>query len=93
MHDLINAIQYVFQKNNNKNWSHWYSGGSTIEAFPVESETRPLDHKYLRKASTCPQMDNFTLIYKDGVPASGGKQQKKGTAFGMRYCPGSTATR
>jgi hypothetical protein len=22
-------------------------------------------------------MENFTLIYKDGVPASGGKQQKK----------------
>jgi hypothetical protein len=42
--------------------SHRYSGGSTIEAFPVESEPRPLDHKYLQKASTCPQMDNFTLI-------------------------------
>jgi hypothetical protein len=37
-------------------------GGSTIEAFPVESETRPLDHKYLQKASTSSQMDNFTVI-------------------------------
>ena len=63
-------------------------GGSTIEAFPVESETRPLDQKYLRKASTCLQTDNFTLIYKHGVPASGGKQQKKGTAFGTAVLPG-----
>jgi hypothetical protein len=45
-------------------------------------------------------MDNFTLIYKDGVPASGGKQKQKGTAFGtavlllvLRYYLGSTATR
>jgi hypothetical protein len=52
----------VTEKKNEKNWSHWYTGGSTIEAFPVESETRPLDHKYLRKASTCPHIDNFTLI-------------------------------
>ena len=73
---------------NKKIWSHWYSGGSTIEAFPVESETRPLDQKYLRKASTCLQTDNFTLIYKHGVPASGGKQQKKGTAFGTAVLPG-----
>jgi hypothetical protein len=33
-------------------------------------------------------MDNFTLIYKDGVPASGGKQQKKGSAFGTAVLPG-----
>ena len=70
-----------------KIWSHWYSGGSTIEAFPVESETRPFDQKYLRKASTCLQTDNFTLIYKHGVPASGRKQQKKGTAFGTAVLP------
>jgi hypothetical protein len=71
-----------------KTWSHWYSGGSTLDAFPVESETRPLDQKYLRKASTCLQTDNFTLIYKHGVPASGGKQKKKGTAFGTAVLPG-----
>ncbi len=44
--------------------SLWSSGGSTFEASPVEFETRPLDQKYLRKASTCLQTDNFTLIYK-----------------------------
>ncbi len=60
-----NPAKRGVRKKEKRNWSHWYSGGSTIEAFPVESETRPLDHKYLRKASTCPQMDNFTLIYKD----------------------------
>jgi len=76
-----------------KIWSHWYSGGSTIEAFSVASETRPSDQKYLRKASTCLQMDNFTLIYKHVVPASGDKQQKKVLFLVLRYCPGSTATR
>jgi hypothetical protein len=69
-------------------WSHLYSGGSTLDAFPVESETRPLDQKYLRKASTCLQMVNFTLIYKHGVPASGDKQQQKGAAFGTAVLPG-----
>ncbi len=38
--------------------------GSTFEAFPVEFETHTLDQKYLRKASTCLQTYNFTLIYK-----------------------------
>ena len=47
-----------------KNWSLWSSGGSTFEAFPVEFETRPLDQRYLRKASTCLQTDNFTLRYQ-----------------------------
>jgi hypothetical protein len=78
----------VMEKENWEEKRSWYSGGSTIEAFPVESETRPLDQKYLRKASTCLQTDNFTLIYKHGVPASGGKQQKKGTAFGSAVLPG-----
>ena len=42
-----------------KNWSGWYSRGSTIETFPFESETRPLDRKYLRKGSTCLNTDQL----------------------------------
>ncbi len=35
-----------------KIWSPWYQGGSTFVTFQNASETRPLDHKYLRKGST-----------------------------------------
>ena len=30
-------------------WSGWSAGGSTERPFPDGSESRPLDHRYLRK--------------------------------------------
>ncbi len=33
----------------------------TIETFPFESETRPLDHKYLRKGSRCLNINQLHL--------------------------------
>jgi hypothetical protein len=37
---------------NQKIWSRWCSGGSTPDPDQEGSESRPLDHRYLRKAPT-----------------------------------------
>jgi hypothetical protein len=34
-----------------------------------DPETLPLDHTYLRKGSTCLNINNFTLIYEHGHPS------------------------
>ncbi len=90
---LVKATEnkkWMVTKKNTNPAKRWPVGGSTDRPLPEGSESRPLDHRYLRKGlDDCKR--TALVLYRNLVSTEVSTNNNKTVLLNvLLYCPGST---